>query len=186
MKDIEINDLINQLKIYLNIFKNYDDFNEKDKWFSILNGILDEILNFKQENIDWKYRYDIICKILYFFAGRMGSFQEIAPQNLLEKSNLLLTLSKQYLRVCWEKQGNESSNIKDSELYKIGDEVHLIKYQLMNLTFGGYNEIADFAMNHKYTIIDILERDVSNMPQYLIEFDNFKRTARHNSLKKIT
>lgn len=182
----KIDQLKKELTSYINIYKSVENFHEKNKWLKILNEIYENINNINFTKDSWDEVYSRICKILYFFTGRMGSFSEVAPKLLIKYSYNLVDISEECLKLCWKESGKEVSTVQDSDLFNVGDKVHLIKYQLMLLSYGGHEEIADFAMNHTYEIIEILKRDVSNMPQYLIKYDNFKRVARHNSLKAVS
>lgn len=133
---------------------------------------------------DWEKQYEACLKIQTFFRHGMCSRWEYAPSELSKDIDALIAATNSYFRLCYKGMGNETHNIDPSELFKVGDEVYLVQKELMSLSNYGREEYVDIVTRHIYTIKEVLDNDVSNMPQYIVESGRFSRRARHNALAK--
>lgn len=176
--------LISEAENFINQMEAGPEFREKEHWIEVLFKDLKDFKNQLENPEDFESLYSRGLNFIYFFAPRMGSFSEVGPKELMKFSARLMEVTKDFLRFCWRKQGKETYNVDQSELYDVGDKVNLVRRQLMYISFGGHKEYADFETNHTYEVIEILEKDVTNMPQYLLKLGNNKRVARHTALAR--
>lgn len=120
---------------------------------------------------------------MYFFAGRMGSFREDAPISLQNEYSTIDRDLKPLLRELWKEEGNQTYDIPASDLFRVGDFVTIKNGHLQYIRFNGYKETYETVQLHKYEIKEILENDISNMPQYLVKYNKEITVVRHDAVQ---
>ena len=184
MKYQESINLLKELDLYLTRLKEYPNFEEKEKAILEFQSIYESIKNSIKNNEPWDVKRNKCLKIRDFFRHGMGSKWEYIPEELSKNIDSLVYASHNFLKLCYKQEGNKIFNIDKNELFKVGDKVYLVQNELMYLDDNGNKEFVDIVTRYIYEIKRVLSTDISNMPLYLIEVDNFSRVVRHNAIKK--
>ena len=161
-------------------FWNLNSFQKR--WMLIYKSFSAKLVSSLSDKSNFSLQLNALHEFGYFFAPRMGSFSEDAPAELIAKSARLHVAIENLSRFIWRAEGNETFNISSDNLFKIGDYVNLVNGALISISFSGRKVFADFVERHSYVVIEIVRNDISNMPCYLIQFEQDRTVARHTAL----
>lgn len=175
--------LSNSLDEYLKVMKASNVFNNQDEWVARFTSLLTEFHQDYRQCSNPTEKRSLITPVMYFFAGRMGSFREDAPKALEDEYSNIDKHIKPLLRELWKEEGNPTFNISKSELFEVGDFVNIKDGHLQYIHFNGYKEVYETVELHRYEIKEILENDISNMPQYLVKYGQVMTVVRHDAVQ---
>jgi hypothetical protein len=174
-----------ELTEYLDEILESELFPENERWVSIYKSFSAKLVSSFSDKSNFSLHLNALHEFGYFFAPRIGSFSEDAPAELIAKSAKLHVAIENLSRIIWRAEGNETFNIPADKLFKVGDYVNLVNGTLMSISFNGRKVFADFVERHSYVVMEIVKNDISNMPCYLIQFEQDRTVARHSALVRI-
>jgi len=156
----------------------------EDYWLKELHSFQERAASYTEQGqaVEWNQ----LGKDIVGIYGAMGSFNDnMYPNAVREQQNSLYIAAENVVRCTRKELGGTWFDIPATDQLKVGDEVKLIKGQVISLLRDETPQMAPQSPMI-YKVISLLTNDVDNMPRYHIKADSHVRYARHNALRKAT